>query len=440
MPHPLWRDRKSLSEMNIQLIDFVQDGAFRWRWPSGNIEQFQRSWLGRAGIDGAIIEFRYALGRRHVYGRSRVHSVTWFANAPMVEGVETDDYVISRSLLSILRRPDKRHVREDADVPESYNGFLIVECRSEISAPYSPQALGVKIVDDNIAQWVTHAAIRAASFNRLPKQPRRRRPQLTTIVPRRPPGVPHRVVKSLLEYGRRSIPPSSDARFEPTPNPQANALVMQNPLAFLFAVIADQGVPAERAWQAPHELSRRLGYLDPCRIASSPDAVRAAVKGPPALHRFPQKYSRWLVAAARRVIEEYGSDAGQIWSGGFTAREVFERLNAFEGIGQKKAAMAVEILERDLKVPINEMQGSDVAYDIHVRRVFLRTGLAQRDELDHIVSVARELYPDRPGALDQPAWLIGRQWCKAGTPECITCPLTSVCPKIVYRIVDSPSA
>lgn len=99
--------------------------------------------------------------------------------------------------------------------------------------------------------------------------------------------------------------------------------------------------------------------------------------------------------------------------------------------------MAVEILERDLRVPISGMHGSDIAYDIHVRRVFLRTGLAQRDDLDHIVAVARTLHPERPGEIDLPTWLIGRQWCHAGTPDCGTCPLTRVCPKIVYRISGS---
>jgi hypothetical protein len=39
----------------------------------------------------------------------------------------------------------------------------------------------------------------------------------------------------------------------------------------------------------------------------------------------------------------------------------------------------------------------DIAYDIHVRRVFLRTGLAQWDDLDHmLVAIAREANPDRP--------------------------------------------
>ena len=140
-------------------------------------------------------------------------------------------------------------------------------------------------------------------------------------------------------------------------------------------------------------------------------------------------------AAARRVLDHYNGDAGRIWNGNLTARQVYERLDQFQGIGQKKAAMAVEILERDLRVPISAMEGSDVAYDIHIRRVFLRTGLAQRDDLDHIVSVARTLHPKWPGEIDMPAWLIGRQWCHAGTPDCDGCPLSAACPKIVCRVV-----
>ncbi|WP_430336286.1 hypothetical protein [Rhodococcus sp. ACT016] len=91
--------------------------------------------------------------------------------------------------------------------------------------------------------------------------------------------------------------------------------------------------------------------------------------------------------------------------------------------------MAVEILERDLGVPITDMHGSDIAYDVHVRRVFLRAGLAEADELEHMVDVARTAHPDRPGQIDFPAWQIGRTWCRSWAPLCGSCPLTRVCPK-----------
>ncbi|MFF0372312.1 hypothetical protein [Micromonospora sp. NPDC005087] len=55
--------------------------------------------------------------------------------------------------------------------------------------------------------------------------------------------------------------------------------------------------------------------------------------------------------------------------------------------------MAVENLARDLGVPIADLSGSDIACDVHVRRVFLRTHLAEYADLDHIVDVGRRLHP-----------------------------------------------
>ena len=95
--------------------------------------------------------------------------------------------------------------------------------------------------------------------------------------------------------------------------------------------------------------------------------------------------------------------------------------------------MAVEILERDLGVRIGALDRSDVAVDIHLRRVFLRTQLAERDHRDHMIEAARRLHPQRPGELDYPVWMTGRTWCAAGIPRCFDCPLTRVCPKDIER-------
>jgi endonuclease III len=141
----------------------------------------------------------------------------------------------------------------------------------------------------------------------------------------------------------------------------------------------------------------------------------------------------WLVQAAQIVINQYQGDAARIWSDMPTAAVLRQRLERFPGIGQKKAAMAVEILARDLGVPLREMDGRDIAYDVHVRRVFLRTGLASRDEVTHMVAVARALHPQRPGALDSPAWDIGRRWCRPTEPDCATCPLNAACPRLLHH-------
>jgi endonuclease III len=63
----------------------------------------------------------------------------------------------------------------------------------------------------------------------------------------------------------------------------------------------------------------------------------------------------------------------------------------------------------------------------------LRTGLADRDQVTHMVEAAREAHPERPGALDLPMWEIGRTWCHKRDPECGACVMAPVCPKHVDR-------
>jgi hypothetical protein len=136
-------------------------------------------------------------------------------------------------------------------------------------------------------------------------------------------------------------------------------------------VILDQGIKYERAWRTPYELKQRLGFLDPARIVADPEAVRRAVASPPALNRYVNNLPSWIVAAARRVLDEYGGDAERIWNDDPTAEDLRGRLERFMGIGQKKAAMAVEI-ERQRGAVIRRLEGSDIAFDVQVRRVFLR--------------------------------------------------------------------
>jgi endonuclease III len=171
-----------------------------------------------------------------------------------------------------------------------------------------------------------------------------------------------------------------------------------------------------------------MGHLDPARLLEAPAVLERAFLESPMPHRFPATATRWVLDAARRVVDVYGGDAARIWDGGLRAIEIRTRLEAFQGIGQKKAAMAVEILATHLGVPMTGMTDSDVAYDIHVRRVFRRTGLVEVDTIDAIVTAARTLHPARPGLLDVPAWTVGREWCRPRRPRCTECPISWACP------------
>lgn len=221
-----------------------------------------------------------------------------------------------------------------------------------------------------------------------------------------------------------------------TTDSAANALILTRPDAFLIGVLFTQGVPAERAWAGPALLRERLGHLDLERLSREPDRLAEAVARPPALHRFVHTLPRWIVAAATRVLTEYSGDVRRIWPDGAHVLEVTERLLAFDGIGQKKAAMAVDLLTRALGVPLTGMECGTVAYDVQVRRVFMRTGLIECDTPAAVNEAAAAACPEAPASLDLPTWLVGRQWCRPRRPECSACRLGAACPRLTHLSVE----
>ncbi len=422
--------------MQIQHVDLKELGEFSYQWPE-SVEYFTRGWEGRILVNSRRFQIKHGIGARFTYERQRVHTVTWINGKPRTEGVEVDDYKTSRCLTSILKRKDRKFVRTDDDIPEGYERFNIVNQLDEIAGSPRHDCLAVKILEDDVTSWTTHAVLRTLLFGDLAAKSKTRSKSEAEQARKLPsfPAHPNKrvIVEALLKYGQDLDTDPKNTELNFTSDPEANKLILTDPFAFLLGVIFDQGIPYERAWIAPYELKRRLGHLDPGRIASNPQAVATEIQRTPKLHRFVNTLPEWVISAARIVTEKYGGYAAAIWSDHPMARELQSRLDAFEGIGQKKAAMAVEILERDLKVPIRAMEGSDIAFDVHVRRVFLRTGLAEVDDMDHMVNIARELHPERPGALDDPAWRIGMQWCRPDNPRCNTCALAAVCPRFIYR-------
>lgn len=250
--------------------------------------------------------------------------------------------------------------------------------------------------------------------------------------PRDSDGAARAVVEALLRFGEElDAIEASRLTTVLTNNPLANELLVSDAWGFLVGVICDYQMPADRAWATPYNLATRLGGWSVELVAVHPEAVHAAFVGPPAIHRFPNQTTRFVVEGALRVLDEYAGDASNVWNDCPTARTLQQRLEAFTGISQKKAAMAVEILYSQLGVDIADMSGSDIAYDVHVRRLMLRTGLAERDHVTHMVDVARKAHPDRPGALDLPMWEIGRTWCHKRDPECSACVISHACPKLI---------
>jgi hypothetical protein len=251
-----------------------------------------------------------------------VHTVTWLDREVQVEGVEADDYPATQALLSQLKHADKKVIRTLAGVPGGYEGFDLVEHRREIDAKYVPRCIAVKIREDELRAWAVHAWLRMCQ--------RRSRPATSSVKP--PPGsaavsrpvLPElpapptadswAVAAGLLAHGSTLAASAGGGVVRFTPDEAANALIHDDPFAFLIAVICDQGIVAERAWAIPHGLRRRLGHLDPYRMAAQPATVISAFAASPSLHRFVRQVAEWVVQAASGVADRYEGDASKIWN------------------------------------------------------------------------------------------------------------------------------
>jgi len=214
------------------------------------------------------------------------------------------------------------------------------------------------------------------------------------------------VVESLLRFGR------SQHGGLYTPDRQADRFIRTNWNAWLIGVIFDQGIPAEKAWEAPYLLKQRLGHFNIRRLARTPVSdLRRVVRQAPALHRYVGKLPAWIKVAARKLVKEYDGDAANIWKGCLTAGEVIERPDDFPGIGLKKAHMAARDLHENA-CDFYRWNQINMAVDVHVRRVWKRAGLVRDTSPAGIMATATRLWPKYPGELDAPTWWIGMTWCR----------------------------
>lgn len=117
----------------------------------------------------------------------------------------------------------------------------------------------------------------------------------------------------------------------------ADHLVNTDPLALLLAMLLDQQIPMEWAFMGPYRLRQRLGSLDAAAVAAmAPEDLAAAVKGPPALHRFPGSMAKRIQDCCKHVAENYDDDAANIWTTATSGDDLVARLEALPGYGHEK--------------------------------------------------------------------------------------------------------
>src|SRR3954451_18375200 len=96
-------------------------------------------------------------------------------------------------------------------------------------------------------------------------------------------------------------------------NEEADRLIAQDPVALLIGFALDQQVTVQKAFSGPLELKRRLGHLDPARIAAEgPGSPNELFRAGPALHRFPGAMAERVQALCAFLTERYDGDAARI--------------------------------------------------------------------------------------------------------------------------------
>jgi uncharacterized HhH-GPD family protein len=132
-----------------------------------------------------------------------------------------------------------------------------------------------------------------------------------------------------------------------TDNPEANQLLGEDPLALLIGFALDQQVTVQHAFNGPWELRRRLGHLDPTRIATmDPTELERVFRERPALHRYPASMAGRVAALCRVIVDRYDGDASRIWREARDGADLEARLRALPSIGELKVNGLLAILSR----------------------------------------------------------------------------------------------
>jgi uncharacterized HhH-GPD family protein len=133
---------------------------------------------------------------------------------------------------------------------------------------------------------------------------------------------------------------------------QANELLSRDGFALLLAMMLDQQVPFEKAFNSPYQLALRLGHEPTAQEVADfdPDALAAVFAERPALHRFPRAMAARAQELARIVTDRYDGDASTVWATAKDAADLRHRLSELPGFGAYKAKITIALLAKQLGV------------------------------------------------------------------------------------------
>jgi uncharacterized HhH-GPD family protein len=143
------------------------------------------------------------------------------------------------------------------------------------------------------------------------------------------------------------------ARLPFTGDDEADRLLAEDPNALLIGFCLDQQVTVQKAFAGPLELRRRLGHLDPRRIANEdPEHLVAVFRERPALHRFPGSMATRVRTLCASLAERYDGDGARVWDDAESGADLRARLADLPGMGELKVASLLVLLARQYGVEL----------------------------------------------------------------------------------------
>ena len=135
-----------------------------------------------------------------------------------------------------------------------------------------------------------------------------------------------------------------------TGDAEADALLVDDPLALLIGMMLDQQVSMELAFAGPAKLKARLGerFTAEKIAAMDPDEFEAVCRERPAIHRFPAAMAGRIQELCRHLVDHYGGAADKVWSGARSGEALHARVGALPGFGDEKTKIFIALLAKRL--------------------------------------------------------------------------------------------
>ncbi|WP_100488413.1 hypothetical protein [Sporolactobacillus pectinivorans] len=190
---------------------------------------------------------------------------------------------------------------------------------------------------------------------------------------------------------------------------ESRRFVENDSFALLIAVIADQSVKSEVAWDLPNRLSKRIGmdHFNAEWIFNNIENVKNAIAKKPALHRFPGKMADYIFSLSAVIENNYSSPSGLL-NNSLDYNNFIVNIKGVSGISDKKANFLFLILLLDFHYDFKNIENSTVLFDTHVekflsKRFNKKITKTEADEICHYVS------PDNPALFCPYMWRIDRK-------------------------------